>query len=189
MRRRFLYWLTARLRARLICIDDRPYLERYYLGRVFGVTCYLHRFVAPDQDRSVHDHPWQWAGSLVLAGHYLEEVVRWFTPDAGWCSRYVRRCWWRPNLMNARTLHRIHSAAPDTWTLFMHGDRCKRWGFLEHMQHGALTGALYRQHLDDQATIGWEQSAPLGRDVGRMPYPLPPPPNLSAECGHLAQDD
>ncbi len=181
MIRQALYRLTARLPARLICVDDAPYLERYYVGSLFGATVYLHRFVSPDQDRHVHDHPWPWAVSIVLVGHYIEESVRWLTPDAGWVARYVRRCWWRPNLLNARSLHRIHTASPDTWTLFVHGPRRKRWGFLEPAEQGAT----YRQPLDDKASIGWETTAPPGRSVGRVPYPQPPSACLAGSAGQI----
>lgn len=193
MMRHWLYQLTAHLPARLIRIDGQPYLERYYLGSLFGVTAYLHRFVAPDQDRHVHDHPWPWAASLILAGHYIEETVRWFTPSGGWQPHYVRRCWWRPNLLGARTLHRIHSAAPDTWTLFVHGRRCKRWGFLEPLtSQGKLIGAVYSQRLEDTASIGWEHTAPKGRDSARTPYPRQQDafnPVAQAMADSAAQDD
>lgn len=196
MIRAALYHLTAKLPARLICVDDQPYLERYYVGRLFGVTFYLHRFVAADQDRHVHDHPWPWALSLILAGSYVEETVRWFTPECGWVSRFTRRCWWRPNRLSARSFHRIHTAEPDTWTLFMHGRRCKRWGFLEPMHQGVLRGAVYQQHLNDTATIGWEQTAPPGSQIGRVPFPVPAAPHTPAtafhpvaEAGYLSGDD
>ena len=58
MIRRALFRYTARRPCRLIDIEGRPYLERYYLGSLFGVTAYLHRFVGYDSDREVHDHPW-----------------------------------------------------------------------------------------------------------------------------------
>ncbi len=75
MIRRALYRLTAGLRCRLISRDGRPYLERYYLGRLGPVTAYLHRFVGRDGDEETHDHPWR-AISLVLAGSYREERAR-----------------------------------------------------------------------------------------------------------------
>ena len=44
---KLLFKLTAGLRCKLIDREGAPYLERYYLGRLFGVTFYLHRFVSP----------------------------------------------------------------------------------------------------------------------------------------------
>ncbi|WP_244260428.1 hypothetical protein [Burkholderia gladioli] len=56
--RRVLYAISSRLPCRIIADGNKPYLERYYLATVFGVRFYLHRFVASDPDRGLHDHPW-----------------------------------------------------------------------------------------------------------------------------------
>ena len=70
---RFLYWLTARLPCRIINGEHgEPYLERYFLFRLVGFTAYIHRFVDNDPDRGLHDHPWSWSCSLILAGGYHE---------------------------------------------------------------------------------------------------------------------
>ena len=53
---RALFWGSGFLRCRLI--RRRPetaYLERYWLGSIFGWTFYLHRFVAPDREEEPHD--------------------------------------------------------------------------------------------------------------------------------------
>ena len=59
---RLLYRLASPLPLRVIKEDDRPYLERYYVGTLLGVRCYLHRFVGSDPDRGLHDQ--RHAGSL-----------------------------------------------------------------------------------------------------------------------------
>jgi hypothetical protein len=80
---RALFNLTSRLPCRLIKPDDRPYLERYYVGQLFGVTFYLHRFVSADSERHVHNHPWTRGGSVILAGSYTEEIATDLCPHAG----------------------------------------------------------------------------------------------------------
>lgn len=46
MLRTALLKLSARLPCRLIKVNGEPYLERYYVGRLLGVTFYLHRIAA-----------------------------------------------------------------------------------------------------------------------------------------------
>lgn len=138
---RLLYWLTARLPCRLISLDSGPYLERYYLGEWFGVTCYLHRFVSGDSERHMHNHPWAHGRALVLSGSYVEEVAVDLYGGGCLTERHTVR-WW--NVVNGNTFHRIHEAKPGTWTLFMHGERqriklgmtsrLKGWGFIEDGQ-------------------------------------------------------
>jgi hypothetical protein len=71
---RLLYRFSAYCRCRVINGPDRqPYLERYHLLRLpFGYRVYLHRFVASDPGRGLHNHPWRHALSLVLCGSYRE---------------------------------------------------------------------------------------------------------------------
>ena len=87
--RKALYALAGRLPLRIISEGTRPYLERYYLFSLFGARCYLHRFVGDDPARGLHDHPWPWAYSVILAGEYIEvrrdgaRRVRWFNSLRG----------------------------------------------------------------------------------------------------------
>lgn len=86
--------------------DGDVYMQRY---RVFGwmpgnsgspgPNLYLHRFLRPDEDGELHNHPWRWAVSVMLAGGYAEERLApdgrreascgpagWTTRGAGWGS-------------------------------------------------------------------------------------------------------
>lgn len=65
---------------------DKPYLFRWWVfgtskkrdqydrlrpRRPFGFSIYLHLFLHPDDDRALHDHPWNW-WSFLLRGPYIE---------------------------------------------------------------------------------------------------------------------
>lgn len=170
---KLLFKLTAGLRCRIIAIEGAPYLERYSLGKLFGVTFYLHRFVGKDAERHVHDHPWAWARSIVLAGWYEEEVVVALDINQGWISKFRIVGWY--NRITEGTFHRILYTTPGTWTLFFHGARGDRsWGFLKKIEKPYVRseqdiGTLYHQPYDMEKTVGWEKKSPLGRDVGRVP--------------------
>jgi len=113
MIRSFLFWFTADKKCRLINRNpNEPYLERYYLGTVRGVTFYLHRFVNKDADKETHDHPWSWAASVVLCGSYVEEIVTALCPDRGPVvkERIVSFFNW----ISATRFHRISTAKPET---------------------------------------------------------------------------
>lgn len=167
-----LFRLTAGLPCRKIDIDGKPYLERYWLGSMFGLTAYLHRFVSGDDERHVHDHPWRWSAALVLAGGYLEERVTALCPTYGWFAVYRRMFPGRVNMIREGDFHRITEPKPETWTLFIHRPRCKSWGFLSRLDaespdHGMV---LYHQPYDTAATHGWHLAAPRGDDANRAPF-------------------
>lgn len=118
MIRRFLRWLTDRLPV--VVKEDKgvAFLERYHLGTFAGARWYLHHYIASDPDRGLHDHPWSWAVTIILAGWYIEE----------------RRD--RPRIrsigytMDGDTFHRVILPAGSTmWSLFVHGPYTKPWGF------------------------------------------------------------
>lgn len=164
MIRRLLYRISGRLPCRLISRDGQPYLERYYLGRLGPVTAYLHRFVGRDGDAETHDHPWR-ALSLVLAGGYTEDRAR-LNGDQPPQIRQRRVRW--GNVLWLHSLHRIAETEPDTWTLFLHGPRRKRWGFVRYIQPDASSsgGSLYHQPFPPWRGEDW-QNAPRGRDAHR----------------------
>lgn len=122
----WLDWMERRGSVRFIMRQEQGsperYLDRYYLLRAGRLAVYLHRFWASDQE-GVHCHPWANL-SLVLTGGYFEVghdgISRWRRPGA------VR-------FRQAEVLHRV-VAAPGTegriWTLFFHGRRVRKWGFM-----------------------------------------------------------
>lgn len=153
--RALLMWITSFLPARVISDNGQPYLERYYIGTILGVRIYLHRFVGSDPDRGVHDHPWAWARSIVLAGWYWEELrtgtrqVRWF------------------NSLTGDTFHRIikPEGMPDVWTLFYHkGGDVKPWGFLRPLGTGTAVWSEYVLGGKGKETAWW-RTAKKGRDI------------------------
>ncbi|MBI3545973.1 MAG: DUF550 domain-containing protein [Gammaproteobacteria bacterium] len=153
MIRNFLLWLTNRLPARAINGDNgEPYLERYFLCRFLGLQAYIHRFVASDPDRGLHDHPWDWSVSLVLAGGYREirsaDFARSLRPG-------------RLNIIRGTDFHRIVlTPGSEAWTLFIHGPRTKGWGFWREGNY--LPHATGK---DDYPNRAWWKDAPDGHEL------------------------
>lgn len=164
--RNLLYGIAGEMPLRIISDGTRPYLERHYIGTVFGLRVYLHRFVGDDPDRGLHDHPWSWACSFVLAGwynelrrtHLMPQPVRWF------------------NWLRADTFHRvllprqyeahkwlIQSAAQRScYTLFIHPAKTvKPWGFWRETPAGTFSlpnpDSATRIQSHRPATATWEQ--------------------------------
>lgn len=161
---RLLWKLTAKLPRREIRRDDgMPYLDRYYLGQLCGVTAYLHHFHGPDRDEGPHDHPWGWALSWVLNGWYLEHCPRWLDADKGLEERHRTLRRFSLNFLRGWSIHRIVDAKPNTWTLFIHGPRVRSWGFYEQVAHrdtnvdatGKMDFMVFHQPYDVQKTSQW----------------------------------
>lgn len=170
---RFLIWLSGWLRVRFIDVDGEPYLERYRVFELFGVGCYLHRFMSEDPDRGLHDHPWRWALAVPLCGGYIEERLDYLDGYHGTVTRTATRRW--PYLITSRYFHRVTAINNPCWTLFIHGRRFKVWGFLrEHpfeqidYLRGEAVGIArldYRQDLDVERADDFPKDAPRARDV------------------------
>lgn len=162
---RRLYRWTAARPCRLISRDGQPYLERYLVGRLGPLTCYLHRFVSGDGDEEVHDHPWR-ALSFVLTGGYVERIG-WLSGHDGIVSAERRVRWL--NVIGLRTLHQIVRTQPETWTLFVHGPSLKGWGFFRDTLETDSPALEYYQPYPPWRGEDWA-GAPLGRDAGREPF-------------------
>lgn len=135
MMHKLMYWLTGFLKVRVIEHEGEPYLERYYAGTWFGTRYFIHRFMMSDPDRGLHDHPWLWAKSYILAGGYDELVLKHRKVVT------VERRAFEINKFDGYAFHRV--TMPDhlkgkTWTLFTHGPREKDWGFLEYTEKDGL---------------------------------------------------
>lgn len=173
MLNRLLYRLTSNKPTRLINLDSGPYLERYYIGRLCGITFYLHRFVSSDSERHCHNHPWKYGGSVILSGSYLEERMTDLCPhfNDGYLFKMHRRRWF--NVVNGNTFHRIHRAEPGTWSLFFHGPRqesyfgaLKGWGFLSVNYSGS--GRTEFVSYPAKPSLNWWRTAPRGVNSGRV---------------------
>jgi hypothetical protein len=101
--------------------DSSPYITRIILPRLLGRRPMIHWIHRADLDGDPHNHPWRRAWSLILSGGYREE--RPGVPHRSYFSGDVNR-------ISDVDFHRITSVLPDTWTLFVAGERSQSWGFL-----------------------------------------------------------
>ena len=179
-----LFWLTGNMPCKLIYRGDKPYLERYYLGSILGVTFYLHRFVSADKERDIHNHPWGWGGSLILLGSYIEErcldICPFFMGSGCLTTRRKIRFF---NRVDGNSFHRISDAEKITWTFFFHGKRSiilpgaqvsgmpfpviyKGWGFFEQEFFGGEKVTVFRSY-DSPSALNWWATAKKGIEIGR----------------------
>lgn len=149
-RRAVVEWLIRRARRTPyspIIKNDELYMERFWLFNAypdtgqsgadrrggFPLSMRLHHIVLPDQDRDLHDHPWN-ARTVILRGWYDE--VRMERPYRSvWDFIQVpvryRRAAGRTSTLKYGEYHCI-SALSDggVWTLFITGRYRGGWGFL-----------------------------------------------------------
>ena len=104
---------------------DDPYMLRWYLfprNPFFNV--YLHKFLRDDDDRAMHDHPWNFL-SIMLKGCYRE-----YRPS-GDVLRTAPSIVYRP----AESIHRVELICDENgndipcWTLVFTGPKIRVWGF------------------------------------------------------------
>ena len=141
--------------ARIIHSGDLPYLYRVFLGRVLGWNFYLHQFVSTDEERWLHDHPFD-GFSLVLSGGYTEErLIALSWPRVHTDRRKVR--WF--NYVSGDCFHRVLAPKPNTWTLFFHPPKFKGWGFLQELDDSVI----YHNPFGNVADRPWWETAPTYR--------------------------
>ncbi len=160
---RLLYRFSARLRCRIISGQGgEPYLERYHLLRLpFGIHVYLHRFVASDPGRTLHNHPWRHALSLVLAGGYRETRLR----GRGDTRLHQRRIGaGNLNFISGRIYHRIDlDPGAETWSLFVHSASERSWGFLDTRER-CFSYSDHQTVLGRESRPDWWRYAPRPRN-------------------------
>lgn len=195
-----LFWLSAYLPCRIIADDDKSYLERYYLFTLLGVRFYLHRFVDSDPGRGLHDHPWPWAATVVLAGWYYEERRGFEQTPTGralasvMCTEGLIRKkirWF--NWLRGDTFHRVvlpvraqavtniegkkvrwQSTPQPCWSLFFHrAAYVKPWGFLRRMEgYTSLIWVPHNYPGDGGSSLQpWWKTAPKGKNEPRRLLP------------------
>jgi hypothetical protein len=121
------------------------YMERYWLfnpyppnsdgaGRRWGdwmPSVRLHKIMREDQDRHMHDHPWN-ARTFILRGWYREERERRVCGMSNWTPTYpVLREPGDTARLNFGEYHRIVQVSEGgVWTLFITWRKRGTWGFL-----------------------------------------------------------
>lgn len=115
------------------------YLNRWHIiPRNPYFNIYFHEFIGSDDDRALHDHPWN-SLSWVLRGKYIEyiDVTEEFDDEpslqAGGLMRFVEVCDKQAgNLIyrKATHLHRIELLNDKpVYTLFINWNKHRDWGF------------------------------------------------------------
>lgn len=99
--------------------SGKPYLRRWYVvPRNQNANNYLHHITLDDEDRALHDHPWD-NTTILLKGRYWEH-----TPG-GVIMRQAGDVVHR----KAADLHRLTVNGGEAWTLFITGPKVREWGF------------------------------------------------------------
>ena len=91
------------------------YLDRWVM-RLPWFSIRLHHWIAGDDQRNPHDHPW-WFVSAVLAGSLREQI------GDTWRTRRPLSVRWFP----AKHSHCVDSSG--CWTLLLTGPESRQWGF------------------------------------------------------------
>lgn len=113
----------------------------------FPISIRIHHIVRPDQDRHMHDHPWN-ARTMILRGWYTERRREEQKPSIHNCDRVVESLYRRiPGDTAPLKFGEYHCvtevSSHGAWTLFITGRYRGTWGF---MVNGGKVP--YRQYLD-----------------------------------------
>lgn len=168
----WLYKISAHLPCRVINGNQRqPYLERYYLLSLpFGFQMYLHRFVASDPGKGLHNHPWKFAISMILSGHYVETRLN-HKASAGAFRKKILKAG-RLNYINGEIYHRIDiSPGHQAWSLFIHSKKMESWGFL-HSENKQFAYMDHNEVVHQHNQPHWWESASKAVQKPDMRSPL-----------------
>lgn len=104
----------------------------------FGFNVYLHKIYASDDERALHDHPWD-SFSIKLFGGRLVEFYRDFFGEIEMdFFRIAPRFCYR----TADFAHRLEVRGKPVWTLFFTGRYKKSWYF-----HCPTRGRVHYSHM------------------------------------------
>ena len=104
---------------------EHPYCIRWWViprNRFFNI--YLHRFMHDDDDRALHDHPWDNCSIPLRSGYY--EVLRGQMKYRRTFRLYFRRAETPHRVVLLRDTNRVPI---ESWSLFITGPVRREWGF------------------------------------------------------------
>lgn len=143
----------------IVGADGTPYMTRYTLATLFGMSLRVHRFYRPDGDACPHDHPW-WFASLILRGGYVERIRVADGVEREQVNR-PGRLLWRPAGF-AHTVTRL--LAPEVWTLVLTGPKGRAWGFFT--RNGWIGWRRFVDAAPD-TRVAWCEESPLSTGGSR----------------------
>jgi len=135
---------------RIIGGVDDPYMLRWHLvDRNPDANAYVHQFHRSDDDRALHDHPWE-SCSIILEGQYIEHSIA-----AGGINCRVLREAGDVVFRSATDAHRIEliDGEPSPLTMFLTGSWAREWGF-HCPERGWVHWAEFTNPGDGGSTIG-----------------------------------
>jgi len=146
-------------RTRIIKVDGQDYLRRFYITprrldefgedteKHLGFGLYIHYFYRGDEDRELHNHPWETALSFILTGGYHEE-----RKDGDKTSKIIEHDIRRYtfNRINHNTFHRVtkREGSGHIWTIFFTGKRVQDWGFWDKDTNEYIPHKDFIDHRD-----------------------------------------
>lgn len=95
------------------------HFRRYRVLWTPWVSIYVHHILEADQDKHLHNHPWNFWG-VILRGGYLELLE-----DNQPVSRKAGSCGYR----SVNEFHKIKELYAPTWSLCVMGGRAGVWGY------------------------------------------------------------
>lgn len=103
-----------------------PYVIRWRVETPWG-SIRLHHWLAPDDDRAPHDHPW-WFVTFVLKGGYVDRSgYSRLHGGTGYKSEHLKA-----PAVRYRPAEHQHTVFPDEggcWTIIVTGPKVRNWGF------------------------------------------------------------
>ena len=107
------------------------YMRRFWLFRSPLVNARVHEILRSDNDRHLHDHPWDYVSVILRGGYWeiTESGERWYGPGSVVCRRATHQ-------------HRLVLPPGQTaTTLFLHARKRRSWGF--HTEAGWVDWRSY----------------------------------------------
>jgi hypothetical protein len=109
------------------------FFRRYHLFSTPWFHCWIHHIFRADEDRHLHDHPWNFFG-VVLKGGYIEETEKGLCDRLPFSINYGRHTY----------THKIAKVlSKKTVTLFFVGRETYDWGY--HVDGKIVPNANYRE--------------------------------------------
>lgn len=80
----------------IVNCDRNVYLHRWYVIRTAPFAVFIHKFVRSDEDRALHDHPWNFLVIPIWRGYIEHSQVREWLDDGGpalpdWSDKIIKR--------------------------------------------------------------------------------------------------